>query len=576
MGSLPESGGSTSSFTNTPQAGTDSYSYIEDYLLAHSELYNQAYDILTLDVMANDLGGKAKSLFSIDDGYGNQISDLSQTDLLTNSSFSTWQPTAGGHQIRIINGKIEYRLSDGHGGVRDVDSLNSGEIIADSFTYAIKLGNGTLSWARVNINLTGTNDGPVANADTGTTAENAVLTVDVLANDTDADDGAVLTVTAASAPLGQGTASVVGNQVRFDPGSAFDHLNVGDEAEVEVSYTITDEHGATSSSTLTITVTGTNDAAAITGTATGAVVEDSPTTKVSGDVDSTDVDGAADSWAVVATPFASVNGYGTYTVDASGHWEFTLDNANSTVDGLNDGQLLGDSFVLTTVDGTSVTVAITILGHTDVTALILPNAFNGTGDPNDFDSQGTADGTAITGGNGADTLYGGAGSDTINGGNGSDTIYAGSGNDTAIGGNQGDMLYGGSGNDTLVGDTQNDILIGGYGADTLTGGEGADIFKFLGMLDTNDTVTDFDHNADSFDFTGFDANSTIAGSQALEYGGSAATANGIWQQTVGGNTVLYADTDGNLGTVEFMVTLNGIQTVDFTDFAGVTNPFGLP
>ena len=61
------------------------------------------------------------------------------------------------------------------------------------------------------------------------------------------DDGAVLTVTAASAPVGQGTASVVGNQVEFDPGTDFDDLAVGESEEVVVSYDIEDEHGATHS-----------------------------------------------------------------------------------------------------------------------------------------------------------------------------------------------------------------------------------------------------------------------------------------------------------------------------------------
>ena len=56
----------------------------------------------------------------------------------------------------------------------------------------------------VTITVTGTNDGPVANPDSDTTSENAILVVDVLANDTDVDNGAVLTVIAASAPPGKG------------------------------------------------------------------------------------------------------------------------------------------------------------------------------------------------------------------------------------------------------------------------------------------------------------------------------------------------------------------------------------
>jgi hypothetical protein len=75
------------------------------------------------------------------------------------------------------------------------------------------------------ITVTGTNDGPVAHPDARTTSENGALLVDVLANDTDADNGALLTLTAASAPAGQGTASVVGSQVQFDPGADFDALS---------------------------------------------------------------------------------------------------------------------------------------------------------------------------------------------------------------------------------------------------------------------------------------------------------------------------------------------------------------
>ena len=71
----------------------------------------------------------------------------------------------------------------------------------------------------------------------------------------------MLTVTAASAPAGQGTASVVGNQVQFDPGTDFDYLADGESAVVVVDYTIEDEHGAQSASTVTITVEGEDDRA---------------------------------------------------------------------------------------------------------------------------------------------------------------------------------------------------------------------------------------------------------------------------------------------------------------------------
>jgi VCBS repeat-containing protein len=137
-------------------------------------------------------------------------------------------------------------------------SLALGQTVQDVFSYTVS--DGSLSdTGTLTINIAGRNDAPVANPDTASGTENQVLTVNVLANDTDVDNGALLTVTAATAPAGKGSASIVGNQVQFDPGTAFDHLAQGATEQVVVSYTISDEHGATSSSTVTITVTGTND-----------------------------------------------------------------------------------------------------------------------------------------------------------------------------------------------------------------------------------------------------------------------------------------------------------------------------
>src|SRR6185437_2068986 len=56
---------------------------------------------------------------------------------------------------------------------------------------------------------------------------------------------------------------------------------------------------------------------------------------------------------------------GNYTVDASGHWSYTLDNANADVQGLNVGQHLNDTFTVLTQDGTAQVVTITIEGTND-------------------------------------------------------------------------------------------------------------------------------------------------------------------------------------------------------------------
>ena len=104
----------------------------------------------------------------------------------------------------------------------------------------------------------------------------------------------------------------------------------------------------------------------------------------------------------------------------------------------------------------------------------------------------------VIGGEGNDTLMGGAaapttlkggeGNDTLTGGSKDDMLEGGSGNDTLSGAGGHDMLMGGSGDDSLVGGTGADTLGGGTGNDTLTGNSGRDVFAYTGGTDT---ITDF-------------------------------------------------------------------------------------
>src|SRR5437016_12673401 len=74
MATQTTGGGSTTSFSNTPQATSDLFTS------ASTGLTENSTTIVYLDVMGNDLGGNAKTLFSIDNG----TSAIGiQTDLLT-------------------------------------------------------------------------------------------------------------------------------------------------------------------------------------------------------------------------------------------------------------------------------------------------------------------------------------------------------------------------------------------------------------------------------------------------------------------------------------------------------------
>ena len=181
----------------------------------------------------------------------------------------------------------------------------------------------------------------------------------------------------------------------------------------------------------------------------------------------------------------------------------------------------------------------------------------------------------INGGNGADThLYGQAGNDLIYGANGSDTIYGGSGNDTIYGneppppnetGDTGDTIFGGSGGDFIYGQGGNDVICGGYGADILSGGGGSDSFVYLDVKDTNDTITDF-ALGDTINLNALDADGVLSGNQNFAFGGTTATAHGVWYAQVGGDTLVYVDTDGNSSTAELAITLTGSHALTSSDF----------
>jgi len=97
----------TTSFTKTPQATDDSYSWTEDQLIASGLLL--AGNIMTLNVMSNDLGGNAKTLFSIDDGNGH--TNLADYDLMNADSNGAWESASSGDKIRIYDGKIQVDIS---------------------------------------------------------------------------------------------------------------------------------------------------------------------------------------------------------------------------------------------------------------------------------------------------------------------------------------------------------------------------------------------------------------------------------------------------------------------------------
>jgi hypothetical protein len=105
-------------------------------------------------------------------------------------------------------------------------------------------------------NVTPLNDAPVLGFDTASTAENRVLTMDVLADAVDVD-GDTLTITGATVTSGFGSVKTAGGKLVYDPTAAPDqNIDKGESREVMVSYTVSDGHGESVTQTITITVDG--------------------------------------------------------------------------------------------------------------------------------------------------------------------------------------------------------------------------------------------------------------------------------------------------------------------------------
>ncbi|WP_461356456.1 DUF5801 repeats-in-toxin domain-containing protein [Bradyrhizobium sp. USDA 4454] len=136
------------------------------------------------------------------------------------------------------------------------------------------------------------------------------------------------------------------------------------------SFVVTVSDGTLiSSESFNITIVGVDDASIISGVTNGSVVGAvgvngaSPNLLIaSGALTDTDVDDPANTFTAVNTPTTSAGGYGSFTITTDGVWTYTLDNDNSTIQALGVGDVLTDSFTVTTIGGTPQLITITIHG----------------------------------------------------------------------------------------------------------------------------------------------------------------------------------------------------------------------
>jgi VCBS repeat-containing protein len=418
------------SFTYTPNAnfdGQDSFVY-----RANSVDGDFADATVTINVGAvNDapvIGAAvlAGSATEIADGAAGENTathtasgTLAFTDVdLTDAHTVSAVPQGGGYRGSFSAVVTNSSTGDGSGTVTwtftiadsAIDDLAAGQTLIQTYLVTIDDGHGGSDAETITVTITGTNDAPVvAGTDvTGGVTELVAPTGNLTDSGTIAFSDVDLTdvhsvgaVTASAGALGTLTASVTTDTTGSGAGgviswsysvaaAAVEYLAAGQTKIETFTFTLNDGHGGLVERTVTVTITGTNDApvigaAVLAGSATeiadGAAGENTATHTASGTLAFTDVDltdghtvgavpqggGYRGSFSAVVTNSSTGDGAGVVT------WTFTI--ADSAIDDLAAGQTLTQTYLVTIDDGhggsDSETVTVTITGTNDAPVLTI-------------------------------------------------------------------------------------------------------------------------------------------------------------------------------------------------------------
>jgi len=253
-----------------------------------------------------------------------------------------------------------------------IQQLGDGDTLTDSFTVASADG----TTQNVTITINGTNDAPtIGGVSTGSVTEDTSVTDGNISTsgtltitDTDANESNFTAQTNTSGTYGSFSVDTSGNWTYTADNTQSAIQQLGDGDTLTDTFTVTSADGTTQS--VTITINGTNDAPVIGGVSTGAVTEDSSVAddkiSTSGALTITDADAGEDSFTAQTNTSGT---YGTFSVDTSGNWTYTADNTQSAIQQLGDGDTLTDTFTVTSADGTTQSVTITINGTNDAPTL---------------------------------------------------------------------------------------------------------------------------------------------------------------------------------------------------------------
>ncbi|OEF94081.1 VCBS domain-containing protein [Vibrio splendidus] len=290
----------------------------------------------------------------------------------------------GGHILLMRDGHYTYTLDN-----RNIQNLAQGEVKHDS--AVIRSADGTTH--TIELTVHGTNDAPTINAQSHSVTEGgSVLNGQMVGQDI--DTGAALTY---SAPQIDGLVVNPDGSYSFNPAhSSYQSLASGVTKTLTVPVTVTDEHNASSTQNISITITGVNNSSVIGGVDTGDVTEGnagqdmSPdyaqpgmahlvrsTIRTSGKLSISDTDTGEAEFDTHGLGFNYSGQYGDLLLRKDGTWFYHADTGQirstggltstrgTAIDQLGENQTLTDTITVYSKDGTSHDIVITIHGSND-------------------------------------------------------------------------------------------------------------------------------------------------------------------------------------------------------------------
>ncbi|MES2606568.1 MAG: VCBS domain-containing protein [Pseudomonadota bacterium] len=295
-----------------------------------------------LNVLANDPG--SAYLWSID-----------QNALLAPAGSQQPQALAS---VTLASGAKLFANADGtvrYVGAAALQSLQEGEIFNDSFIYTIRMANGALSTAKSTVQIIGKNDVATFAGDKSgaLTEDQSGVSGTLTVSDADHDQSAMqaASLTGSNGNLGINTDGNWSYGLTRD----MNYLAAG-ESVVE-SFIVKSVDGTEQA--IALTINGVNDVATFAGLATGSVQEDG-TLNAGGVVTVADLDHDQSAFAAIGN---LAGAFGNFTFDLqSGAWTYALRNADSNVQALATGQSVQDTLTLTSVDGTTTAIIVSIDG----------------------------------------------------------------------------------------------------------------------------------------------------------------------------------------------------------------------